>query len=95
VDRLQKYMKERIELTKYVTIYGIRAVGLHWMVYKMEKLGDPELALVTVLDWQDDITSDSSYTQFQAVAKLVYNNLTFGLKTTYFNTSSTVVLSSK
>ena len=43
------------------------------MAYKIEKLGGPEPALVTVLDWQEDITVDSSYTHFQAIAKLVYD----------------------
>jgi hypothetical protein len=74
VDSLQTYMKEKIKSTKYKSIYGIRGVGLRWMLYKLEKLGgtSTEPALVTVLDWQDDITS-ASYTYFQALADLVYS----------------------
>jgi len=64
-------MEGRFDLTNYSTIYGLGGIGLRWMVCKMEKSGGPGPALV--LDWQNDVASDTSYTQFQTIADLVYN----------------------
>jgi len=69
-DDLQTYIEGRFELTKFNTIYGVGGIGLHWMVCKMEKSGGPQPTLV--LDWQNNIASDASYTQFQTIANLVY-----------------------
>jgi len=67
----QRYMEGRLELTQYNTIYGVGGIGLYWMVCKMEKSGGPQPTLV--LDWQNNIASDASCTQFQTIANLVYN----------------------
>lgn len=70
-DDLQTYIEGRFELTKYNTIYGLGGIGLRWMVCKMEKSGGPQPTLV--LDWQNNIASETSYAQFQIIANLVYN----------------------
>ena len=66
-DDLTTYMGG---LVKDNTIYGVGVIGLHWIVYKMEKSGRHELDLFQ--DWKDDIASDTSYTQFQTLANLVH-----------------------
>jgi len=68
---LTKSIQMQFAETQYSTIYGIGAIGLHWMACKMEKDGLP--VPTTLLDWHDDITSDSSYNAFKAIADLVYN----------------------
>lgn len=69
-EDLKTYIEGQFELTKYDTIYGVGGIGLHWTVYKMEKSEGPKL--VQVLDWQDNIASDVSYSKFQTIADLVY-----------------------
>lgn len=69
-EDLQTYIEGQFEFTEYNTIYGIEGIGLHWMVFRMERSGgQPTL----VLDWQDNVASDTSYTHFQTIADLVYN----------------------
>ncbi|OJA17915.1 hypothetical protein AZE42_09235 [Rhizopogon vesiculosus] len=71
LDDLQTYIEGQFKPTQYNTIYGVGGIGLYWMVCKMEKSGGPQPTLV--LDWQNNIASDASYTQFQTIANLVYN----------------------
>jgi len=71
MEDLTKSIQTQFAETPYNTIYGIGAIGLHWMVCKMEKDGLP--VPTTVLDWHDDITSDLSYDAFKDIADLVYN----------------------
>jgi len=71
LEGLTKSIQAQLAETQYNTIYGIGAIGLHWMVCKMEKDSLP--VLTTVLDWHDDITSDLSYDAFEDIADLVYN----------------------
>lgn len=69
---LQTYIEGQFEHTRYNTIYGVGGIGLHWMACKMEASGGPP---ALVQDWQTNIASDTSYTQFQAIADLVYNTI--------------------
>ncbi|KAI0005337.1 hypothetical protein BJV74DRAFT_216244 [Russula compacta] len=71
VNDLTTYTVGRFDLTQYNTIYGVGGIGLTWMACKMEKSGTPDP--VVVQDWQDDISSDTSFTKFQTIAGLVYN----------------------
>jgi len=68
---LVECVEGQFDLTRYNAIYGVGGIGFHWMVCKMEKSGPPHAA-TTVLDWDDDISSDRSYDAFEAIAKLVY-----------------------
>jgi hypothetical protein len=70
ISGLERYIEGRFELTKYDTIYGLAGIGLHWMVCRMDKSGSPNATVV--LDWQENITSGPSYTQFQTIAEHVY-----------------------
>jgi hypothetical protein len=67
---LRNYLERLSGITQYDAIYGVAGIGLHWMVYKMDKSGGQ---LELVLDWQDEITSDKSYEEFQTIAKLVHD----------------------
>ena len=70
MDELADRIKRGFDHTQRNTIYGLGAIGLHWVVCKMtSKDEQPTL----VLDWQDDIISDASYSRFEGVAELVYN----------------------
>jgi hypothetical protein len=70
MDELAGQIKRGFDHTQCNTIYGLGAIGLHWMVCKMTSNDDqPTL----VLDWQDDIITDGSYSKFEEVADLVYN----------------------
>jgi hypothetical protein len=70
MDELAGQIKRGFDHTQRNTIYGLGAIGLHWVVCKMSSTDDqPTL----VLDWQDDIISDASYSKFEQVADLVYN----------------------
>jgi hypothetical protein len=71
MDELVDLMERRFEFTQYNTIYGLGGIRLHWMVCRMQRSGDHQPSLV--LDWQDDIASDASYSKFGAIAELVYN----------------------
>ena len=71
LEGLTKSIQTQFDQTPYNTIYGIGAIGLHWMACKMEKDGLP--VPTTLLDWHDDISSDLSYDAFKAIADLVYN----------------------
>jgi hypothetical protein len=72
MDELADYIGGgQFDHTQHNTIYGMGAIGLHWMVCKMQRSGDCQPSLV--VDWQDDITSDTSYAEFGALADLVYN----------------------
>jgi hypothetical protein len=71
VDELVDDIEGRFDHTMNNTIYGLGGIGLHWMVCKMQKSGDH--LPTTVLDWQDNIASDASYTKFETIADLVYN----------------------
>jgi hypothetical protein len=70
VDELAEHIKGRFDLTQHDTIYGLGAIGLHWVVCKM-KSGDDQPTIV--VDWQDNIASDASYVRFESVANLIYN----------------------
>jgi len=71
LKHLTESIQAQLHETRYNTIYGLGAIGLHWMVCKMEKDGSP--VPTTVMDWHDDISSDSSYAAFKAVAALIYD----------------------
>jgi hypothetical protein len=69
MDELADRLKRGFDHTQRNIIYGLGAIGLHWVVCKMASKDDqPTL----VLDWQDDIISDASYSRFEGVAELVY-----------------------
>ena len=70
MDELAGQIKRGFDHTQRNTIYGLGAIGLHWMVCKMSSKDDQP---ILVLDWQDEIISDASYSKFEAVADLVYN----------------------
>ncbi|KAF8478503.1 hypothetical protein DFH94DRAFT_750273 [Russula ochroleuca] len=72
MDELVDLMEGRFEFTQYNTIYGLGCIGLHWMVCRMQRSGGHQPSLV--LDWQDDIASDASYSKFGAIAELVYTD---------------------
>lgn len=70
-EDLGVYIETRFDGTQYGTICGLGGIGLKWMVYKMGRTEGP--VPVKLWDnWQDDITSDASFAQFQNVAELVY-----------------------
>lgn len=68
---LQSNIEGLFDLTKFDTIYGVAGIGLHWMACKMDRLAGHQAT--QLLDWQDNIASESSYTQFQTIANLVYS----------------------
>jgi hypothetical protein len=63
-------MEAQFEHTTHDTIYGVGAIGLHFMVCKMDASGGEP---AVVLDWQTNIASDSSYANFETLANLMYN----------------------
>jgi hypothetical protein len=69
IDDLTVYIEGRFKDTKYDTIYGLGGIGLRWIVYKKKK----GQKLEVVQDWKEDITSDTSYAEFQTIADLVHN----------------------
>jgi len=71
LEHLTESIQAQLHETRYNTIYGLGAIGLHWMVCKMEKDGLP--VPTTVVDWRDDISSDQSYDTFGAVAASIYD----------------------
>jgi hypothetical protein len=70
VDELANEIGSMFDITKSNTFYGLGGIGLHWMVCEV-KSGN--CLPTTVLDWQDNIASDASYTEFETIANLVYN----------------------
>ncbi|KAF9444735.1 hypothetical protein P691DRAFT_806932 [Macrolepiota fuliginosa MF-IS2] len=68
---LTEDMEGLLDRTQYGAIYGLGAIGVHWMACKMEK-GGPHTP-TTLLDWDSDISSDESYDAFKTLAELVYN----------------------
>jgi hypothetical protein len=62
------YLEKLSKLTEFDTIYGVGGIGLHWLAYKMHKLGGRPILM---LDWQDDISSARSYKEFQTIADLI------------------------
>jgi hypothetical protein len=68
--QLQRMVQDKLEATQFDTVFGLGAIGLHWMACKMTKTGGPVPEVV--VDWQDDVTSDESYDVFRdQVAKQV------------------------
>ena len=68
---LVEYIEGRFKSTMFGTIYGLAGIGLRWKALKMSKEEGPEPD--TVVEWQDDISSDESFLKMQKVAELVYN----------------------
>ncbi|KAF8465434.1 hypothetical protein DFH94DRAFT_356799 [Russula ochroleuca] len=71
VDKLVDHIKGQFDLTQYDTIYGLSGIGLHWIVYKMQRSGNFQSTLL--VNWQDNIASDASYAEFAVIADLVYS----------------------
>ncbi|KAG5646024.1 hypothetical protein DXG03_004626 [Asterophora parasitica] len=69
-SNLTTYIEEQFHLTRYTTIYALGGIGPHWAVWKMEK---SDHILQSIHGWQDDISSDSSFAQFERIVKLVHH----------------------
>jgi hypothetical protein len=71
VDELVGHIKAHFNLTRYNTIYGLGGIGLKWMACRVQRSGDHQPTLL--VDWKDNIASDTSYAEFAVVADLVYS----------------------
>ena len=69
MDELVDQIKKAFDESRHSPIYGLGAIGLHWMAFKMQSKDDQPTVLV---DWQDDITSDASYASFNIIADPIH-----------------------
>lgn len=69
VDELVDHIKGQFDFTHYNSIYGLGAIGFHWMVCEIQRSGDHQPTLL--VDWQDTITSATSCFEFDVVAAVV------------------------
>ena len=75
LQNLTELIKGQFELTQYDTIYGLGAIGLCWMVCKMERTRSSSHMPTNVVDWHDNIGGNQSYDAFKTVAELVHTGV--------------------
>ncbi|TDL18978.1 hypothetical protein BD410DRAFT_452019 [Rickenella mellea] len=71
LNDLTQYIEGRLDHTSYSKIYGIGAIGFHWMTCEMPKTG-PHVPTV-INNWHDDITTAAGYALLHTFANTVHN----------------------